>query len=140
MPIGRARARWTGTPPQGDGEVRLASGAYDGPFGPPGPGPVHSDPEEMLAGALASCFAMALYARLARGGVEVARVETGASVELAKTRDGPRIVAASVDVEVHGAIDDGTLRRAAEQAFGACPVAVALAAVPARLGAVRRVG
>jgi osmotically inducible protein OsmC len=140
MPIGRATATWTGTPPQGDGSVRLDSGAYDGAFGPPGPGPVHTDPEEMLAGALASCFAMALSARLARRGAEVTRVDTAARVELAKTRDGPRIVAASVDVEAHGTIDDEALRRAAQEAFGACPVAVALSAVPARLGEVRRVG
>jgi osmotically inducible protein OsmC len=140
MPIGRARASWTGTPPQGDGAVSLASGAYDGAFGPPGPGPVHTDPEEMLAGALASCFAMALSARLARRGIATSRVDTAARVELAKTRDGPRIVAATVDVEVHGPIDEATLERAAHEAFGACPVAVALSDVPARLGEVRRAG
>ncbi len=102
MPTGIASARWRGTPPQGEGEVGLYSGAFRGAFGPPGPGPVHTDPEELLAGALASCFAMALAARPARSGRAAAEVRS--------------------------------------DAFAGCPVACALAAVPARLGTVRSAG
>lgn len=141
MPTGTARASWRGAPPTGEGRVALDGGAFDGDFGPPGTPAPHTDPEELLAGALASCFAMALSARMTRAGAPAAGVDTLVRVTLEKTRDGPRITEATVDVEVRGAsVDDATLRKLAEDAFAGCPVAVALSALPPRLGTVRAAG
>lgn len=139
MPTGTAEARWTGRPPEGEGRVALESGAHAGRFGPPGPGPVRTDPEELLAAALASCFAMALSAGLERAGHAGAQVRTEARATLAKTREGPGITEVEVAVEVEGTeADTDELRRLAEAAFAGCPVAKALGSVPARLGEVRR--
>lgn len=84
---------------------------------------------------------MALSARLTRAGTPADGVDTFVRVTLAKTREGPRITEAAVDVEVRGAAaDEAALRTLAEDAFAGCPVAVALAALPARLGTVRAAG
>ena len=62
MSIRTSFAEWKGTLKEGSGTMKLASGAYEGPFTfasrfETGPG---TNPEELLGAAHAACFSLAL--------------------------------------------------------------------------------
>ena len=86
-----------------------------------------SSPEELLAAAHASCFAMALSAGLARAGTPPKRLEVGAKVTFDKVGDNWTVVSSALDVrgEVPG-LDAEKFRQAAEGAKDNCPVSRAL--------------
>ena len=70
MPDRTAEARWDGSLQEGRGVMRMASGAYEGPYSfqsrfQEGDG---TNPEELIAAAHAGCFSMALSADLGRAG------------------------------------------------------------------------
>jgi lipoyl-dependent peroxiredoxin len=70
MPIQRAEAAWHGTFRDGEGEMRLGSGALEGAYPyrsrmEEGPG---TNPEELLGAAHAGCFSMSLARRLEADG------------------------------------------------------------------------
>jgi lipoyl-dependent peroxiredoxin len=61
MPTRRASAVWNGSLTEGNGTMRMASGAYEGPYSfqsrfEEGDG---TNPEELIAAAHAGCFSMA---------------------------------------------------------------------------------
>ncbi len=86
-----------------------------------------TNPEELLAGAHAGCYAMALSNGLAEAGHPPDRVETSASVHL---EDGEITrIQLEVDATVPG-IDESTFQEAAATAKTDCPVSQALSAVP----------
>ena len=92
MPKRTANARWEGSLQDGKGTMRMASGAYEGPYSfqsrfEEGDG---TNPEELIAAAHAGCFSMALSGELGRAGHEVDSVETEATVHLDKVEDGLR--------------------------------------------------
>jgi len=86
-----------------------------------------SSPEELLAAAHASCFAMALSAGLARAGTPPKRLEVGAKVTFDKVGDNWTVVSSALDVrgEVPG-LDAEKFRQAAEGAKDNCPISRAL--------------
>ncbi len=87
-----------------------------------------TSPEELIAAAWASCFAMALSAGLARAGTPPEKLETSATVTF---QPGEGIVKGGLTVRgtVPGLDADGFIA-AAEGAKANCPVSKALAGIP----------
>jgi lipoyl-dependent peroxiredoxin len=87
-----------------------------------------TSPEELIAAAWASCFAMALSAGLAKGGNPPEKLETSATVTF---QPGEGIVKGALTVRgtVPGLDADG-FSAAAADAKANCPVSKALAGIP----------
>jgi lipoyl-dependent peroxiredoxin len=132
MPKRTANAVWEGSLTEGSGTMRMASGAYEGPYSfqsrfEEGDG---TNPEELIAAAHAGCFSMALSAELGRAGHDPQSVETEAIVHLDKEGDGFAIkrIELRSSARVPG-ISDEEFQQIAEGAKKGCPVSQALAAV-----------
>jgi osmotically inducible protein OsmC len=133
MPKRTASAVWNGSLQEGDGTMRMASGAYEGPytFQSRFQEADGTNPEELIAAAHAGCFSMALSGDLGRAGYEPESVETTATVHL-ELGDGPPTIARIVldtRARVPG-IEDDEFQGIAEGTKQNCPVSRALAAVP----------
>jgi osmotically inducible protein OsmC len=125
MPTRNAEAQWNGDLQNGNGTMRLGSGAYEGKYSfqsrfADGAG---TNPEELIAAAHAGCFSMALSHGLSQAGYVPTRVHTTAKVHLEKQGDGfaiPKIDLVT-EAEIPG-IDQETFRKQAEDAKANCPV------------------
>jgi osmotically inducible protein OsmC len=86
-----------------------------------------TSPEELLAAAHASCFAMALSFGLANGGTPPERLEVSAQVTFDKVGDGFKVVSSALTVRgrVPG-LDAAGFQKAAEGAKDGCPISGAL--------------
>jgi osmotically inducible protein OsmC len=86
-----------------------------------------TSPEELLAAAHASCFAMALSHGLAGQGRRAERLEVSATVTFDKVGEGFKVTSSALEVRgrVPGLDADG-FQRAAEAAKDGCPVSQAL--------------
>ncbi len=138
MPIRSADAVWNGTLRDGNGTMKMESGAYEGQYSfasrfEEGTG---TNPEELIAAAHAGCFSMALSAELTKAGIEPKRIQTTAEVHLNKGDAGfsIEVIELTTRAEVPG-IDEATFLVHAEQAKKGCPVSRALAGVEIRLNA-----
>jgi osmotically inducible protein OsmC len=87
-----------------------------------------TSPEELIAAAWASCFAMALSHGLAQGGNAPERLETSATVTF-QPGEGITKGALTVRGTVPG-LDEAGFREAAEDAKQNCPVSKALTGIP----------
>jgi len=130
MAIRTSSAEWRGTLMEGAGTMRLASGAYEGPYTyasrfESGKG---TNPEELVGAAHAGCFSMFLSALLTKAGFVPAGIRTTAAVHLT---DGPTISLIELDcrADVPGLSEADLLKHAAEAKKG-CPVSKALAGGP----------
>lgn len=127
-----ARAVWNGDLMAGTGTVSaVSSGKFsDLPVSwsarTEAPGG-KSSPEELLAAAHASCFAMALSGGLARGGTPPNRLEVQARVTFDKVGESWTVVSSELEVkgDVPGS-DAAKFAQAAEGAKDNCPVSRAL--------------
>ena len=134
MPERRASAVWNGSLTEGNGTMRMASGAYEGPYSfqsrfQEGDG---TNPEELIAAAHASCFSMALSLILTEGGTTPDSVRTEAKVQILKEGEG--FAVKRIDLVTVGRvanIDDAAFQEAAQVAKENCPISKALGAVPA---------
>ena len=132
MPKRKAEARWDGSLETGQGTMRMASGAYEGPYSfqsrfEEGDG---TNPEELIAAAHAGCFSMAFSGELGRAGHDPESVETNATVHLEKSDEGFTITRIELDTRARvPGIDDSDFQRIAEAAKAGCPVSRALGAV-----------
>jgi osmotically inducible protein OsmC len=132
MPKRIADARWNGTLQGGDGTMRVASGAYEGPYSfqsrfEEADG---TNPEELIAGAHAGCFSMKFAGDLGAAGYEPESVETTATVHMDKVEGGFAIKRIVLDTRAKVAgIDAEEFQRVAEGAKDTCPVSQALKAV-----------
>ncbi len=138
MPTRRANARWEGTLQQGNGTMKLQSGAFEGRYSfssrfEEGTG---SNPEELIAAAHAGCFSMALSGGLGRAGFTPEYVSTQAAVTVEKLEAGFRITKSHLTCEakVPGMSREAFLE-AAQAAKAGCPVSAALASVEITLDA-----
>jgi len=138
MPTRSADATWEGDLPDGNGTMRLSSGAYEGAYSfrsrfEDGAG---SNPEELIAAAHAGCYSMALSNVLADAGYDPESVDTSAEVTLRMLEDGPAItkVHLTTNATVSG-IDEETFQEHAEAAKDGCPVSKALAGTEITLDA-----
>ena len=86
-----------------------------------------TSPEELLAAAHASCFAMALSAGLGRAGTKPNRLEVRSRVTFDKVGDSWTVVSSELEVkgDVPGA-DGAKFVQAAEDAKDNCPISRAL--------------
>jgi lipoyl-dependent peroxiredoxin len=138
MPIRTAEAEWKGNLIEGQGRMKLGSGAYEGAYTfrsrmETGPG---TNPEELIAAAHAGCFSMALSATLSKAGHTPKRLHTDASVHFDKVGDGFSIT--SIDLKTEGevpGIDAAKFQELAESAKKNCPVSKALAGTTINLQA-----
>ena len=132
MPKRRAEARWDGSLQDGNGTMRMASGAYEGPYSfqsrfQEGDG---TNPEELIAAAHAGCFSMALSGELGRAGHTAESVETNATVHLDKVGEGFGITRIELDTRARvPGVSEDEFQRAAEAAKEGCPVSRALGGV-----------
>lgn len=140
MPTRTARTAWDGGLNDGSGQVELtSSGAatFDVSF----PKRAADDaagttsPEELVAAAHASCFAMALSNEIAEAGGTPQALEVKAAVTLGPDPSGGFMLT-GITLEVRGeteGLDADGFAKAAEQAKVGCPISKALAAVPIEL-------
>jgi osmotically inducible protein OsmC len=130
--IRRAEASWSGALATGTGTVSAVSSALFSKL------PVSwaarteasnglTSPEELLAAAHASCFAMALSGALGRAGTPPDRLEVSAEVTFDKLDAGWRVVSSALTV--HGWVPGSNaadFRAAAEANRDGCPISQAL--------------
>lgn len=118
---------WKGNLKEGKGAITSESGALqDLPFsyqtrfeGNPG-----SNPEELIAAALASCFSMALANQVDNLGFQPTRIETSVSVKLVKQPEGFEISDVYLSTRaIVKDMDENTFQKAAELVKKTCPVA-----------------
>ena len=128
----QARAKWNGDLATGSGEVSsVTSGKFSSlpvSWGARTEAPQgKTSPEELLAAAHASCFAMALSAGLAKGGTPSETLEVTSSVTFDKV--GADWTVVSSDLQVTGVVpglDEAGFAKAAEGAKDGCPISRAL--------------
>jgi osmotically inducible protein OsmC len=130
--IRRAEVTWSGELATGNGTVSaVSSGAFsDLPVSwaarTESPGGKTS-PEELIAAAHASCFAMAFSGGLARAGTPPERLSVSADVTFDKLEAGWRVVSSQLTVRgVVPNISSEDFVAAAEAARDGCPVSQAL--------------
>ena len=129
-------AEWRGDLQDGGGTVRVGDGVFEGAYSfksrfEEGEG---TNPEELIAAAHASCYAMALSNMLAEagnGGGRAEYVRASARVHLRNVDGAPTIAQIDLDVEASvPGIDDAAFQETAAAAKAGCPVSRALAGVP----------
>lgn len=128
----RATAKWDGSLKEGGGTVALGTGAIEAPISfssrfEEGEG---TNPDQLLAGALAGCFTMALAHVLSEAGNPPDSLVTDGDVTLRQSDEGLAITAIALNVRgrVPG-IDQGAFADHAETAKAGCAVSKALAGV-----------
>ncbi|HMI26325.1 MAG TPA: OsmC family peroxiredoxin [Streptosporangiaceae bacterium] len=142
MPTRTARTGWTGTLEQGVGKVELTSskiGTYEVSF----PKRVADDaggttsPEELIAAAHSSCYAMQLSALVAQAGGTPQALDVQADVSLGPDPAGG-FKLTGIKLTVRGEVDGlnaEQFAQAAQAAKEGCPVSKALASVDITLDA-----
>ena len=143
MPTRTARTAWNGTLQEGSGQVELSSskvGTYSVSF----PKRAAEDaegttsPEELIAAAHSSCFAMQLSANIAQAGGTPQSLEVQADVSLGPDDDRGGFMITGIKLTVRGEVeglDAAGFEKAAQDAKAGCPVSKALAAVDMTLDA-----
>lgn len=128
MKTRHATAKWIGRLRDGEGEIEFESGAFKGGY-------THAarfeegggtNPEEMIGGALAGCYAQYLAVTLEEAGHPPEELDVSAAVNL----DTDDLVISSIELTVEGTVpgmDQAAFEDAAEEAKGGCPVSKALA-------------
>ena len=126
------KAEWNGGLKDGSGSF-TAGDAMSGEFSyksrfEDGPG---ANPEQLVAGAHASCFSMALSLVLGEDGITPDSIKTEAKVTLRLLDEGPTIT--RIDLSTVGqvpGIDEAAFVEAANKAKEGCVISRALAGVP----------
>ncbi len=143
MPTRTARTAWNGSLQEGSGQVELSSsgvGTYEVSFPKRAADEAGgaTSPEELIAAAHSSCYAMQLSALIAEAGGTPQSLDVTADVSLGpdKERGGFQLtgIALTVVGEVEGLDADG-FAQAAEDAKAGCPVSKALTGVEITLDA-----
>ena len=135
MAIRTASAVWDGTLKEGQGRMKLGSGAFEGAFSyasrfEEGPG---TNPEELVGAAHAGCFSMFLAALLTSAGYTPRQIRTSAKVHLG---EGPRItlIELETEAEVPG-VDEKTFQENVEKSKKNCPISLAMTGPEVRVTA-----
>lgn len=138
MPTRNATAVWTGAIKEGNGTMKLGSGAYEGrySFGSRFESDPGTNPEELIGAAHAGCFSMALSGFIGRAGHSPESITTKAKVHIDKDGDGFTITRIELDTEASvPGLDDAGFQELANTAKEKCPVSRALAGVEISLDA-----
>jgi lipoyl-dependent peroxiredoxin len=142
MPTRTARTAWTGTLEQGVGKVELTSsriGTYEVSFPRRAAADAggYTSPEELIAAAHSSCYAMQLSHLIGQAGGTPQALDVQADVSLGPDpAGGSRLTGIKLTVrgEVEG-LDDAQFAKAAQDAKAGCPVSKALTGVDISLDA-----
>lgn len=138
MAVRFATAAWEGSLRDGNGTMKMASGAYNGQysFSSRFEEGVGTNPEELIAAAHAGCFSMALSGALTRAGHTPTRIETTAKVHLNKVESGFKITNIHLETEADVPdLDNDEFQSIAEDAKKNCPVSQVLAGAEITLDA-----
>jgi lipoyl-dependent peroxiredoxin len=138
MAIRNAEATWQGSLKDGQGQMKVGSGAFEGAFSfatrfeeEPG-----TNPEELIGAAHAGCFSMALSGDLVKAGYTPETITTSARVHLGKVDGKSRITLIELDCQARvPGIEAAQFAQIAEGTKTGCPVSAALAAVEIQLNA-----
>jgi osmotically inducible protein OsmC len=122
---------WEGSIMEGKGTTKAGSGAFTLPVSFPrriGDAQGVTSPEELIAAAHASCYAMALNATVGRKGGSIAKTDVTATVSADKGDAGIKITSSKLTVVAHGltGIPKEQFPEVAREAEGKCPVSNAL--------------
>jgi lipoyl-dependent peroxiredoxin len=122
---------WEGSIMEGKGTAKAGSGAFTLPVTFPariGEPAGKTSPEELIAAAHATCFAMALNATVGRKGGSIAKTDVTATVTADKGEAGIKIMSSKLSVTAHGltGIPKEQFPDVAKEAEGKCPVSNAL--------------
>src|SRR5262249_49718149 len=131
MPTRKAEAEWKGNLAEGSGRLKVASGAFEGPYSFKSrfeEGQSATNPEELLGAAHACCFTMALTAQLSRARLTPESIHTEARVKLEKVGEAFSITQIELETkaEIPG-MDNATFQKYALDAKQNCPLSKALA-------------
>jgi osmotically inducible protein OsmC len=143
MPTRTARTAWNGTLETGSGQVELSSskvGTYEVSFPKRAADEAGgtTSPEELIAAAHSSCFAMQLSANIAEAGGTPQSLEVTADVSLGPDSANGGFMLTGIALKVVGEVDgldEAGFQKAADAAKAGCPVSKALAAVDITLDA-----
>jgi osmotically inducible protein OsmC len=122
---------WKGSLQEGSGDVKAGSGAFTLPVSFPrrvGEPQGSTSPEELIAAAHATCFAMALNGTVGRKGGAIATTRITCTVTADKGEAGIRITTSKLSVVAEGltGIDQSGFAAVAKEAHEKCPVSNAL--------------
>src|SRR5918911_762280 len=131
--VRQANVTWSGDLPSGKGNVSAASSSAFTQLEVSWPRRSEPDaqgktsPEELLAAAHASCYAMALSAGLGRAGTPPDALDVTATVTFDRVGEGFKVVSSALEVRgrVPG-VDQAGFQQAAEGAKDGCPISQAL--------------
>jgi osmotically inducible protein OsmC len=130
MPTRKAHARWEGSLKAGKGAIDFGHGMFNGAysFASRFEDRAGTNPEELLAAAHASCFAMALSLVLGDAGFTPDYVDATAHVTVRPQDGGFKITKSHIvcEAKVPG-VDRTAFAKCAEAAKAGCPVSQALA-------------
>jgi lipoyl-dependent peroxiredoxin len=143
MPTRTARTAWTGTLEQGSGQVELTSsgvGTYDVSFPKRAADDAQgtTSPEELIAAAHTSCYAMQCSALIAEAGGTPIALDVQADVSLGPDSENGGFKLTGITLTVRGEVeglDEAGFLEAAEKAKAGCPISKALAGVEITLDA-----
>jgi lipoyl-dependent peroxiredoxin len=118
---------WAGSVMEGKGTAKAGSGAFTLPVTFPariGESGGKTSPEELMAAAHATCFAMALNATLGRKSASADRTVVTATVAADKGDAGIKIMSSKLSVTAYGlkGLDASQFAEVAKEAEGKCPV------------------
>jgi osmotically inducible protein OsmC len=133
MAVRDASAEWRGDVPTGSGKITVGDGVFEGPYSfasrfEDGDG---TNPEQLIAAALAGCFTMAFSNLLAEAGHPPESLRTHAVVHL-RNSDGV-ISLSRIHLDTTGhvpGVAETEFQRYGGEAKAICPVSRALAGVP----------
>jgi lipoyl-dependent peroxiredoxin len=142
MPTRTAETNWSGGLQDGSGTVTLSSsglGSFDVSFPKRTADTADgtTSPEELIAAAHSSCYAMAFSGELGRAGATATALTIRADVTIGPDPAGG-LKLTGIKLTVRGSIDggdEGIFVKAAEAAKVGCPISKALAAVDITLDA-----
>ncbi|MEO6235855.1 MAG: OsmC family peroxiredoxin [Vicinamibacterales bacterium] len=122
---------WEGSIMEGKGTAKAGSGAFNLPISFPsriGESGGNTSPEELIAAAHASCYAMALNATIGRKGGSIAKTDVTATVSADKGDAGITITTSKLSVVAYGltGIPKEQFAEVAKEAEAKCPVSNAL--------------
>jgi len=127
----KATVNWKGSILEGAGEAKAGSGAFSLPVTFPrriGEPEGVTSPEELIAAAHATCYAMVVTATLGKMNASMQKSTVTCTVTGEKTDAGLKILSSALEVVAEGltGMDAATFTKTATEAEGKCPVSNAL--------------
>jgi osmotically inducible protein OsmC len=126
-----ATVDWKGTLMDGSGHAKAGTGAFTVPVSFPrrvGEAEGTTSPEELIAAAHATCYAMVVAGALGRANASAKATHVKCTISADKSEAGIKIQQSTLEVEAEGltGMDAATFEKTAKEAEGKCPVSNAL--------------